>query len=196
MVHLDSWFMTPCRVTGGCQCYGGTHCPHLRGLRIRYETDAITVMMQLLYWHVMKKGRRNFSQMIDTLVPLKWHSFTSLICHIFPYFLTHTKHTYGPCTAISHIPVSHLLLTHTRLHFPFLLMIMIRHFPCYSSTQWNYTPDLITLPSTLKMETVYSLQNISICPQKSRNVQVLDGALFGKVWWNKMKHNRRVPVTY
>jgi len=26
------WFVTPCRVTDGCQCYGGTHCLHLRGL--------------------------------------------------------------------------------------------------------------------------------------------------------------------
>jgi len=26
------WFVTPCRVTNGCQCYGGTHCLHLRGL--------------------------------------------------------------------------------------------------------------------------------------------------------------------
>jgi hypothetical protein len=47
------------------------HCLHLRGLRNRFEIDVITAMMQLFHWHVMKKGGRNFSQMIDTIAPLK-----------------------------------------------------------------------------------------------------------------------------
>jgi hypothetical protein len=93
-----------------------------------------------------------------TLIYLCVHKqWLSLICHIFLYFLTHTKHTYRPVQWFLTF-VSQLLLTHTRFYFPCLLLWW---FTTFLATHlhneiipptWSLGPN----PSTLKMEAVYS----------------------------------------
>jgi uncharacterized membrane protein (DUF485 family) len=176
-----------------------------------FEIDVITAMMQLLHWHVMKKESRNFSLMIYTLAPLKW---LSLICHIFLYFLTHTKHTYGPVQWFLTF-VSHLLLTHTRFYF--LCLLLWSWFTTFLATRlhnetvpptWSLGPN----SSTLKMGAVYSPKTSvsahktawdqmrttceKLVPWKCRNLPILRWCT---VWQGLLKLNdckRRVPVTH
>jgi hypothetical protein len=82
-----SWF----RVISGYQCYAETHCLHLQGSSIRFQTKVITRMMQLLDRHVMKRGIRRLSRRIRHSCPTEvtpiylclHQQWLSLICHIF-----------------------------------------------------------------------------------------------------------------
>ena len=144
---------------------------------------------------------------IVTLIYLCVHKqWLSLICHIFLYFLTHTKHTYGSVqwffTFLFHTcywPTCYWLTTFlaTSLH--------------NEITPPTYHLDLILQPWRQKQSIPPKRQNLptklygtksmrttceKLMPWKCRNLQILRWCT---VWQGLLRQNdckRRVPVTY